>query len=257
MRPLSIRKMPSCGLPWLNSCAPRYSTRRLPEPNTCAISVSVSPLNKYGGPLRCAPPSVISSAPNCAGAPAFPGADAGCGVGCLPIMGPLEAKLDPNLRRNRRRASSSTAGSPAGTGLRCCMLCNWRAKCRVYCLSKELPCPYPGLSHFVTIPRFRELVATATIWPIRPGLVNIARTPPLISDEPSREQAFEIDRKKPRPHLYRHRWLDLRAVARGVLSRQTHAGEGVVLRRIKADLDRDQRHLLRFAEAREFSQMGA
>src|SRR6185369_3925211 len=84
--------MPSCGVPWLNSCAPRYNTRRFPEPSTCAISVSVSPLNKYGGPLRCVPPSVISSAPNCAGAPALPGADAGCGGECLLVIDPLEAK---------------------------------------------------------------------------------------------------------------------------------------------------------------------
>ena len=80
---------------------------------------------------------------------------------------------------------------------------------------------------------------------------------PSFSDEPSREQAFEIDRKKQRQHLYRHRRLDLRAVARGVLSRKAHAGEGAVLRRVETDLDRDQRHLLRLAEAGEFSQMGA
>ncbi len=35
------------------------------------------------------------------------------------------------------------------------------------------------------------------------------------------------------------------------------AGEGAVLRRVEADLDRDQRHLLRLAEAGELSQMGA
>src|SRR6266404_1552942 len=91
----------------------------------------------------------------------------------------------------------------------------------------------------------------------RPSWLTCTGALPSFSDEPSREQAFEIDREKQRQHLYRHRRLDLRAVARGVLSREADAGEGAVLRRVETDLDRDQRHLLRLAEAGEFSQMGA
>src|SRR5215204_6091544 len=131
-------------------------------------------------------------------------------------------------------------------------------------LARQAPRPFSAEGTSVSISRavaLRRYPAfpprAATIWPIRSGLVNIARIPPLISDEPSREQASKIDRNKQRQHLYRHRRLDLRAVARGVLSRKAHAGEGAVLRRVEADLDRDQWHLLWFAEAREFSQMGA
>src|SRR5437762_786783 len=43
----------------------------------------------------------------------------------------------------------------------------------------------------------------------------------------------------------------------GVLSGKTCAGERAFLRRVEADLDRDQRHLLRLAKTGEFSQMGA
>jgi hypothetical protein len=61
-------------------------------------------------------------------------------------------------------------------------------------------------------------------------LVNIDQTSPLIFRRASREQAFEIDRKKQRQHLYRHRRLDLRAV-RGAGDPKAHAGEGAGLRR--------------------------
>src|SRR6202011_552351 len=60
-----------------------------------------------------------------------------------------------------------------------------------------------------------------------------------------------------RPYLHWRRRLDLRAVARGVLSRETGAGEGASIRGLEADLDRDQWHVLRLAEAGELSQMGA
>ena len=69
-------------------------------------------------------------------------------------------------------------------------------------------------------------------------------------------KASEIIREKRRQHLYRRRRLDLRAMARRVLSGEADAGEGAVLCRLEADLDRDQRHLLRLAEAGELSQMG-
>src|SRR3954470_3651641 len=137
------------------------------------------------------------------------------------------------------------------------MHCNWRAKCHVYSPSKALPCPYPGLSRFANIPRFRPRHLLRQSGQSAPIWLTSARPLPSFSDEPSREQAFEIDREKQRQHLYRHRRLDLRAMARGVLSRQAHAGEGTVLRRVETDLNRDQRHLLRLAEAGEFSQMGA
>src|SRR3954468_3613 len=131
-------------------------------------------------------------------------------------------------------------------------------------LARQAPRPFSAEGTSVSISRavaLRRYPAfpprAATIWPIRSGLVNIARIPPLISDEPSCEQTSKSDRKKQRQHLYRHRRLDLRAMARGVLSRKAHAGEGTVLRRVETDLNRDQRHLLRLAEAGEFSQMGA
>src|SRR5712671_4714247 len=44
---------------------------------------------------------------------------------------------------------------------------------------------------------------------------------------------------------------------RGVLSGEADAGEGAGIRGVETDLDRDQRHLLRLAEAGELSQMGA
>src|SRR6185436_4580688 len=125
-------------------------------------------------------------------------------------------------------------------------------------LARQAPCSLSvegtsvSISRAVALRRYPAFPSrTATIWPIRSGLVNIARIPPLISDEPSREQASKIDRNKQRQHLYRHRRLDLRAVAQGVLSREAHAGEGAVLCRVEADFDRDQRHLLRLAEAGE------
>ena len=103
-------------------------------------------------------------------------------------------------------------------------------------------------------PRYRPLRQTGQSGPI--WLTSTGPPSPFFC-EPSREQAFEIVREKQRQHLYRHRRLDLRAVARGVLSGEADAGEGAVLRRVEADLDRDQRHLLRLAEAGELSQMGA
>ena len=74
----------------------------------------------------------------------------------------------------------------------------------------------------------------------------------------SRDQSPDVQpRQEIRPYLHRRRRLDLRAVARRVLSGEADAGEGAVICRLEADLDRDQRHLLRLAEAGELSQMGA
>ena len=99
-------------------------------------------------------------------------------------------------------------------------------------------------------------------WPIPIDLIRLGRkTPPSFSDESTGEQGpqegIEIRFQQIRQHLYRRRRLDLRAVARGVLSGEADAGEGAGIRRLEADLDRDQRHLLRLAEAGELSQMGA
>src|SRR5713226_2503462 len=96
-------------------------------------------------------------------------------------------------------------------------------------------------------------------WPIRADLI---RLDPTYLDlpfamRPAGEQAPANPVKTFRPNLHRHRRLDLRAVARGVLSGETDAGEGAGIRGFETDLDRDQRHLLRIAEAGELSQMGA
>src|SRR5205809_4933713 len=73
------------------------------------------------------------------------------------------------------------------------------------------------------------------------------------ASEQDRKQRF----KKFRRNLHRGRRLDLCTVARGVLPREAGAGEGAGIRRVKTDLNRDQWHLLRLAEAGELSQMGA
>src|SRR5437588_6332978 len=49
--------------------------------------------------------------------------------------------------------------------------------------------------------------------------------------------------------------MDLRALARAVLSRRASAEAGTRICEPAADLDRDQRHLLRIAEAGELRQM--
>src|ERR1700758_85133 len=71
------------------------------------------------------------------------------------------------------------------------------------------------------------------------------------------EQDPQIRLEKIRPYLHRYRWLDLCAVARGVLSEKADASEGAGIRGFKTDFDRNQRYLLRLAEAGELSQMGA
>src|SRR3984957_3079501 len=71
------------------------------------------------------------------------------------------------------------------------------------------------------------------------------------------EQDSQIRLEKIRAYLHRHRWLDLRAMARGVLSGKADAGEGTGIRGVETDFDRNQRHLLRLAEAGKLSQMGA
>src|SRR3954447_17347831 len=59
-----------------------------------------------------------------------------------------------------------------------------------------------------------------------------------------------------RQHLSRHRGLELRTMARRVLSGQAAAGEGTRIRRLEADCDRDQLDLLWFAEAGELPEVG-
>ena len=105
----------------------------------------------------------------------------------------------------------------------------------------------------------RSLNSTVSAnWPITIDLIRIKLSPhrPFATSMPVSKSPKCI-REKRRQHLYRHRRLDLRAVARGVLSGEADAGEGAGLCRLEADLDRDQRHLLRLAEAGELSQMGA
>src|ERR1700761_5779080 len=70
------------------------------------------------------------------------------------------------------------------------------------------------------------------------------------------EQDNQIRLEKIKPYLHWRRRLDLRAVARGVLSGKAGAGERAGIRGVEADFDRDQWHLLRLAEAGELSQMG-
>src|SRR6202789_4455124 len=73
-----------------------------------------------------------------------------------------------------------------------------------------------------------------------------------------REQSPPLqNRREIRPHLHRHRRLDVRAMARRVLSRKTCPGQRAAIRGFQAHLDRDQRHLLRFAKTGKLSQMGA
>src|SRR3954465_13654256 len=57
-------------------------------------------------------------------------------------------------------------------------------------------------------------------------------------------------------NLRRHRRLDLRALARGVLSRRAATGEGARLCERPADLDRGQRHVLSHPIPRHVPQMG-
>src|SRR6266481_2818118 len=80
---------------------------------------------------------------------------------------------------------------------------------------------------------------------------------PMFEKRQASEQDPNGRLKKFRQDLYRRRRLDLCAVARGVLPREADAGEGAGIRGVETDLDRDQRHLLRLAEAGELSQMGA
>src|SRR4051794_36724236 len=82
-------------------------------------------------------------------------------------------------------------------------------------------------------------------------------TPSPLATELVREQSSCTRLAIQEPHLYRHRRLDLPAMARRVLSGQAAAVERARICRLQADLDRDQRHLLRLAEAGELSQMGA
>src|SRR3954469_5532921 len=88
-----------------------------------------------------------------------------------------------------------------------------------------------------------------------PGVPRPSPTSP--KTEPSCEQSSRARRQAEEPHLYRDRRLDLSALARRVLPRKAAAIEGAGICRLQADFDRDQRHLLRLAEAGELSQMGA
>src|SRR6266403_1624498 len=80
---------------------------------------------------------------------------------------------------------------------------------------------------------------------------------PMFEKRQASEQDPNGCLKKFRQNLHRRRRLDLCAVARGILPGEADAGEGAGIRGVETDLDRDQRHLLRLAEAGELSQMGA
>src|SRR5262249_47848166 len=71
-----------------------------------------------------------------------------------------------------------------------------------------------------------------------------------------RDKGLDSQIKKIRPYLYRGRRLDICAMARRFLSGKARASEGAPIRQLETDVDRDQRHLLRLAEARELPQMG-
>src|SRR5215831_16985165 len=94
-------------------------------------------------------------------------------------------------------------------------------------------------------------------WPIARGLTSLPSDKRFVFEK--RLPRDQIPRcrcecQEVRPHLYRRRRLDLRALARGVLSGEARAIEGVAVRRLEAHFDRDQWHLLRLAEAGELSQ---
>ena len=57
-------------------------------------------------------------------------------------------------------------------------------------------------------------------------------------------------------HQDRHRRLDLRAVARHVLPRRSHAKPRTRIREPASQFDRNQRHVLRFAESRRAMKSG-
>src|ERR1700733_656755 len=114
-------------------------------------------------------------------------------------------------------------------------------------------------------------VISRVSWPFRRDLLRLGRPRIALSRrDPPREQDPEDSYKDgsddgckdacdakfiDREYLHRHRRLDLCAMARGVLSGEADAGQGAGIRGLQADLDRDQRHLLRLAEAGGFSQM--
>src|SRR5690606_176232 len=58
-----------------------------------------------------------------------------------------------------------------------------------------------------------------------------------------------------RAHPHRHRWLELQALARNVLSLRPDAGARTGVRQQPVDFDRDQQHVLRSAEAGELPEM--
>src|SRR5215510_16603508 len=99
-------------------------------------------------------------------------------------------------------------------------------------------------------------MAATVNWPTPADLTRLCSDiRPLAPRVSIREQIPEKHCKE-RQHLHRRWRLDVRTLARRVLSGKARAGEGAVLRRLEADLDRDQRHLLRLAEAGKLSQMG-
>src|SRR5689334_1267021 len=94
-------------------------------------------------------------------------------------------------------------------------------------------------------------------WPMPPALNSLVSRAPFSQKRHCRDKSPDHRIEKIRPPLYRGRRLDLRAVARRVLSGEARAGKGAAICQLETDLDRDQRHLLRLAEAGEFPQMGA
>src|SRR5271156_4430379 len=90
----------------------------------------------------------------------------------------------------------------------------------------------------VSICRTRELVNASRF--------DYASTSPpfcISESEIVREQSPRFqNRREIRPHLHRHWRLDVRAVARRVLSRKTCPGQRAAICRLQAHLDRDQRH---------------
>src|SRR6478735_91070 len=112
-------------------------------------------------------------------------------------------------------------------------------------------CAFPFSFKLGDQPRHVHSTVSAN-WPITIDLTSLTRHP--AHKESIRDESPQ-NHKEQRQHLHRHRWLDLRAMARRVLSGKARASQRVVVCRLEADLDRDQRHLLRLAEAGEFSQM--
>src|ERR1700722_17032785 len=97
-------------------------------------------------------------------------------------------------------------------------------------------------------------------WSTPAGLTTLRLPPPFCISESEivREQSPRFqNRREIRPHLHRHRRLDVRAVAGRVLPPKTCPSQRAAIRGLQTHLDRDQRHLLRFAEAGKLSQMGA